>query len=304
MLKFDIIMEGLNFKSISFLIIICLTITHLAEAKTVNRIVAWVNDEIITEAEIDEAMNMLGSDITPQQMDRLRQDVLNKLIEEKIILQEAKRQEIKVSPGEVEETLDEVKKQFKSIDDFKKALEEEGLTEDDLRKEYEENLIKRELIDREINVVVSADELQQIREDSHYQIKVRHILVKTKPEAILILARLDKGEKFEDLAKNYSLDTATKNKGGMIDFFSQGKMVKEFSDASFALVRPGEISSIVETKFGFHIIQLIEKKELTDAELNEIVKIQESKIRQVKFKEEFANWMTKLKEKTYIKTKD
>lgn len=300
MLEFNL----MNFKSILFLIITNIIIFHLAEAKTVNRIVAWVNEDIITQSEIDKAMSMLGSDITPEQRDKLQQEVLNKLIEEKIILQEAKRQGIKVSPAEVEEALDEVKGQFKSIEDFKRAIKEEGLTEDDLRKQYEENLIKRELIDREINVVVSADEIKQMQSESSHQIKVRHILVKTKPEAILILARLDKGEKFEDLAKKYSLDTGSKNNGGMIDFFTQGKMVKEFSDAAFALKRPGEISGIVETKFGFHIIQLIEKKEVTEQELEAISKAQESKIRQAKFKEELTQWIAKLKEKAYIKIVD
>lgn len=291
----------MKFRAIVFLILISLTC--LAEAKTVNRIVAWINDEIITQAEIDKAMSMLGSDISPEQRDKLQQQVLDKLIEEKLILQEAQRQEIKVSAQEVEEELDKVKKQFKSIDDFKKAIKEEGFTEDDLRKEYEENLIKSELVDREVraNIQVSQEDLSLLRNENSHQINVRHILVKTKPEAILILARLDKGEGFEDLAKKYSIDPGSKDKGGMIGFFSRGKMVKEFSDAAFALRRPGEITGIVETKFGFHIIQLVEKKELTEKELDEIVKTNESKLRQAKFNEEFTKWINRLKEKSYIK---
>lgn len=282
--------------------IMSITIIHLAEAKTVNRIVAWVNEEIITQFEIDKAMSMLGEEITSEQMNELQHQVLDKLIEEKVILQEAKRQQITASVAEIEEVLDKVKRQFKSIEDFKKAINAEGLTEDDLRKEYEENLIKRELIDKEVwaNVAVSADEIRQIRNDS-LQIKVRHILVKTKPEALLILARLDKGQKFEELAKKYSIDSGNKNEGGIIDFFTKGKMIKEFSDAAFALRRPGEISGIVETKFGFHIICLVEKRELKDEELEEIVKNQEATLRQSKFNEEFTKWIDKLKKKTYIR---
>ncbi len=291
----------MKFRDMVFLIII--SITCLAEAKTVNRIVAWINDEIITQAEIDKAMSMVGSGLKPEQMDKLRQQVLDKLIEEKLILQEAKRQGIKVSAQEVEEELARVKSQFKSIDDFKKAIKEEGVTEDDLRKEYEENLIKGELVNSEVraNIQVSQEELSLVRNESAYQIKVRHILVKTKPEALLILARLDRGERMEDLAKKYSIDPGSKDKGGLLDFFSKGKMVKEFSEAAFALKRPGEISGIVETKFGFHIIQFVEKKELTEEELDEVVKTQESKLRQAKFNEEFTKWINKLKEKSYIK---
>ena len=219
----------MKFKYIVFLIIISITSfaeTCLAEIKTVNRIVAWINDEIITQREIDKAMSMLGSGIKPEQMDKLQQQVLDKLIEEKLILQEAKRQEIKGSAQELEEQLARVKSQFKSIDDFKKAIKEEGFTEDDLRKEYEENLIKGELVDREVraNVQVSQEELSQIRNESSYQIKVRHILVKTKPEAILILARLDRGERVEDLAEKYSIAPGNKDKGGLLDFFSKGML--------------------------------------------------------------------------------
>lgn len=293
----------MKFRCILFLIISSLTIIYIGEAKTINRIVAWVNDDIITQTDIDEAVSMLGAGITPDEMDKLRREVLDKLIEEKIILQEAYRQQIKVSPAEVEASLDSVKKQFKSIEDFKKAIKGEGLTEDDLRKEYEKNLIKRELINTEVwaNVHISLDELKHIKEDYAHQIKVRHILVKTKSEALLILARLDKGERFEDLAKKYSIDTGSKNKGGMIDFFTKGKMVKEFSDVAFSLRRPGEISGIVETKFGFHIIQLVEKKELTEKELEEVINLQEEKLKQARFKEEFTTWINKLKEKSYIK---
>ncbi|MFH1563625.1 MAG: peptidylprolyl isomerase [Nitrospirota bacterium] len=299
----------MKLRYIVFLIIInitCLAGACLAETKTVNRIVVWINDEIITKGEIDKAMSMLGSGISPEQMDKLQQQVLDKLIEEKLILQEAKRQEIKVSAQEVEDEIEKVKRQFKSIDDFKKAITEEGFTEDDLRKEYEENLTKSELVDREVraNIAVSQEELTQVRNENKHQIKVRHILVKTKPEAILVLARLDKGEHFEDLAKKYSIDKGNKDKGGLLDFFTKGKMVKEFSDAAFTLKRPGEITGIVETKFGFHIIQLVEKKELTEKELDEFVKTNESKLRQAKFNEEFTKWINKLKEKSYIKIRE
>lgn len=293
----------LKSKYIIFSLIITFTGGYLAEAKTVNRIVAWINEDIITQTEIDKAMSAIETNLTPEQMNKLQQQVLDKLIEEKLILQEAKRQKITISPAELEEALNKVKKQFKSINEFKKAIELEGLSEDDLRREYEESLIKKELVESEVwsNIQVSVDEIAQIRNEFSHQFKVRHILVKTKPEAILILARLERGEKFEDLAQNYSIDPGSKNKGGMIEFFTKSQMVKEFSETAFALKRPGEISGIVETKFGFHIIQLVEKKELDEEQLEEVVKTQETKLRQVKFNEEFTRWINKLKEKAYMK---
>ncbi len=83
-----------------------------------------------------------------------------------------------------------------------------------------------------------------------------HILVKTEKEANSILERLKKGEKFSNIAKQVSLCPSGK-KGGDLGAFSRGKMVKEFENAAFVLQK-GQISSIVKTKFGYHIIKRLE----------------------------------------------
>ena len=83
-----------------------------------------------------------------------------------------------------------------------------------------------------------------------------HILVKTEKEANIILERLRKGEKFANLAKQVSLCPSGK-RGGDLGTFGRGKMVKEFENAAFALQK-GQVSSIVKTKFGFHIIKRLE----------------------------------------------
>jgi peptidyl-prolyl cis-trans isomerase C len=90
------------------------------------------------------------------------------------------------------------------------------------------------------------------------RVRARHILVASEQEAKQIRARLDKGEKFEDLAKQYSLD-GSKDYGGDLGYFSAPEMVPEFSKAAFAL-KPGEISQPVKTDFGWHIIKLEDRK--------------------------------------------
>lgn len=90
------------------------------------------------------------------------------------------------------------------------------------------------------------------------RIRARHILVGTEKEAKDILARLDKGEKFEDLAKQYSLD-GSKDYGGDLGYFTAPEMVPEFSKAAFAL-KQGEISQPIKTDFGWHIIKLEDRK--------------------------------------------
>lgn len=97
------------------------------------------------------------------------------------------------------------------------------------------------------------------------RVHVRHILIaKTDTDARAkvdkLLADLKAGAKFEDLARAQSADTGSATKGGDLGLFTRGKMVKPFEDAAFALAQPGDLSDVVETQFGYHIIQLVERK--------------------------------------------
>ena len=112
------------------------------------------------------------------------------------------------------------------------------VTEEEMRKVYDEE----------------ASKLQQTE-----RVRARHILVGTEQEALDILARLEKGEKFEDLAKKYSLD-GSKEYGGDLGYFTAPEMVPEFSKATFAL-KVGETSQPVKTDFGWHIIFLEDRKQ-------------------------------------------
>ena len=103
-------------------------------------------------------------------------------------------------------------------------------------------------------------------------VKARHILIRVAPESSQedkkkawrkqkdILKRIQGGEEFEKLANEFSDDQGTKSKGGDLGFFPRGRMVKTFEDAVFAL-KPGEVSNVVETQFGYHIIKVDDHKE-------------------------------------------
>jgi parvulin-like peptidyl-prolyl isomerase len=94
------------------------------------------------------------------------------------------------------------------------------------------------------------------------EIKVKHILVKTLKEAESIKQRLSKGEKFADLAKKLSEDTRSKSKGGELGYFAKGQTDPAFEEKAFSL-KKGEVSSPVETQFGYHVIQLVDKRPIT-----------------------------------------
>lgn len=106
---------------------------------------------------------------------------------------------------------------------------------------------------------------QQARFHQPERVHTRHILIPLdSPEARAQAEALRKqalaGANFEELAKKYSKDLGSASKGGDLGLFTRGKMIKPFEDAAFALAKPGDISEVVETRFGFHVIQLVEKR--------------------------------------------
>ena len=126
---------------------------------------------------------------------------------------------------------------------------EAGLSEADYRRTIEADLLYDKLQDLFASQVPTSGE----------QVHARHILVETEEEAQAVLARLEAGEDFASLAKELSTDEATKEDGGDLGWFPRGVMVPEFEEAAFAL-QPGEISDIVQTSFGYHII-LVEERD-------------------------------------------
>jgi len=131
-----------------------------------------------------------------------------------------------------------------------RAMEaQSGFTEQDFRRLLETSLYREKLAEVIGATVPTMTE----------QIHARHILLATREEAEKALARLQNGEDFAKLAQELSTDTATKDKGGDLGWLPRGKMVAEFDEAAFAL-QPGQISGIVETQFGFHIIRVEERE--------------------------------------------
>lgn len=123
-----------------------------------------------------------------------------------------------------------------------------GLSEDQFR-DIIADLVLRDKVFEEITKDVPNEE---------EQVWARHILVETEAEAQDVLARLESGEDFAALAQEVSIDSGTADNGGDLGWFGRGRMVPEFEDAAFAL-EPGEISQPVETAYGYHIIQVLDK---------------------------------------------
>lgn len=254
------------------------------QAEVVEKVIAVVNGEIILHSELDSIVkpivvdnkNKFEGEEGKKKLKELKNDILNRMIEEKLIVQEAKEKNIEISKGEIENALKETKNKFTSESEFEKALKNQGMTLDRLKERVKENLMAQRLMGAEVKskVLVDDKEIEEFYKNHKDEfkepdkIRVSHILVKVKEKddeekalkkinEILSKLRVAEGAagKFAELAMEFSEDESTKEKGGNLGIVKKGDMVKEFEDAAFSL-KEEEFSNIVKTSLGFHIIKL------------------------------------------------
>ena len=204
------------------------------------------------------------------------------LIREQLILQSAKQVAVN-KREEYKKALNDFKQEQKrQLKDY-----EESLMIEMYLKEVQENFVfaKEEEIDEYYN-----EHKQDF--DSPIAVTAKHILVSTKEEAEVALNRIKKGEKFEEVAQEISTDTVSAKQGGLIGPFRRGELVKEFEDVVFNL-KKGEISNIVETPFGFHIITKVSEEKLQPIS-KDIAKVE---IKSIIERNKFEKWFEDAKNK-------
>jgi peptidyl-prolyl cis-trans isomerase SurA len=278
-------------RSIILLIGLLLLFSSLSTAQQIlDRIVAVVGDEIISDSELELQLtlyvNQMGIEVTSEaQKNQLKAEMLEQMVNDRVLLLAAQKDTtIEVSSKEVEESvkeqLDRVKSEF-TDEEFKAQLKAEGLTESELKKRYRKQTKEKMMTDRLIGsklsrVSVSTREVKDFYEtykdsipDQPEAVKLSHILLeigpssetldslKSRAERIRELAQ--SGEDFARLASAYS-DDPSGERGGDLGFFKKGDMIPKFEEVAFAL-DPGELSQVVETQFGYHIIKVEEKRD-------------------------------------------
>lgn len=185
-----------------------------------------------------------------------------------LLLDAAEKDGYTVTEEEKQHELENFKVYFQNDGDYKTYLQQTGMTEENLLKELENDLIINHYVLEKIDNLQPTDsELKVIFDDlkMNEQIKASHILVDTEEEAQEIIERIEKGEDFSSLAKELSTDLGSGANGGDLDYFNYAKMVQPFSEAAFAL-EIGEVSAPVQTDFGYHIIKLTDR--IVDEDIN------------------------------------
>lgn len=184
--------------------------------------------------------------------DRYGEAVIKELVYEKVL-----SKDYKITDKEVNAKFDELKAQMGA--NFQMALQSSGYkTEDDFKRALKLNMLQEKAAIADIKV--TDKELKEAYKNAKPEINARHILVADEKTAKEVKAKLDKGEDFAKLANQYSKDTGSAQKGGDLGWFGAGKMVPEFENAAYKL-KKNEISEPVKSQYGYHIIQLLDKKE-------------------------------------------
>ena len=221
-----------------------------------NAVAAIVNGEIIYVSDVEERYAAVPDYLKSQVS---KSFVLEGLIENALLLSEAKKNGISVSQQEFDEFWSEEQENIQAL------LESGTTTEEELVEAVNEYLTVQKLLDDVLfkDIPISEEEARAFFEenkDSIVQIRASHILLEAEEEAQQILGQLKEGADFSELAVKQSTDTASGALGGDLGYFGRGAMVKEFEDAAFALDL-NQLSEPVQTSFGFHIIKVTDKKE-------------------------------------------
>jgi peptidyl-prolyl cis-trans isomerase C len=256
-------------------------------------VVARVNGETINKAEFEKAIKNVegraGSAVPAEQRDRVYRGVLDQLVAYRLLMQETKTRTIDVPESDIDARIAQIKQQFPSEDVFKQTLTKQNMTVEQLREDAKNDMRVAKMLETEVNAKVAVqpqdvDTFYKQNPDKFQQgerVRASHILIRTgenpdakvkdaaRAKAADVLTQVKAGKDFAELAKQHSQDPGSAVKGGDLGFFQKGQMVGAFERAAFAL-KPGEVSDLVETPFGFHIIKLAEKQASRTVPIEEV----------------------------------
>jgi peptidyl-prolyl cis-trans isomerase C len=251
-------------------------------SKTQGPVVLKVNDKAYTAADLERE---IGQDIrrgSPGLQAFLatkdgQKQFVDRLLRQELLVQEAEKRKL----GDKPEVADQVTA-------------------------FRRQLLIRSLLQEEIGdkVKVEDKDVQEYYnshpdEFSGDQVHVRHILVPTEDEAKQILDRLAKNEPFEELAKKYSRDTQTAQKGGELNYFTREQMVPEFAKAAFAL-KPDEVGGPVKTAFGYHVIKMIDRKKGQPMTFDQVKDQLRQRLLEERQNARFTAWIAELEKSAKI----
>jgi parvulin-like peptidyl-prolyl isomerase len=228
--------------------------------------VAKVNDGKVSTAAFENRVRLLmlfgGMEVDP---DQYKGEVLNQLIDEEIMLQEAAKRGVKVDEKKFLADFamfeEQISAMFGGPEAYKAELSRVGITSSDIKEAFYVQFVQEGLLkDMVKDLTLTPEEVAAAQEQyaGYREIQASHILVATEAEAKDVIAKLAAGADLAELAKEVSLDPTAADNGGDLGFFGPGMMDPAFDEAAFAL-KKGETSAPVQSSFGFHVIKIIDE---------------------------------------------
>ena len=262
---------------------------------TKDSVVAKVGDTSISEEELQETL-----------FDQYGADALDTLITNRLIELEADKQKVTVSEEEIDDEVATLAESYGGETALEEAVTASGSTMEDVRNDIIIYLQTEKLLEPRIEI--TDEELQTYFDENKdtfataEQVQASHILVADEATAKEVKSKLDAGEDFSELAKEYSTDTTTAESGGDLGYFSSGDMVAEFEEVAFAL-GVNEISDPVKTEYGYHIIKVVDHQAAKEANFEDSKAEIKDTLMNDKMSTEYTTWLEELKEEYEITNK-
>lgn len=234
-------------------------ILSIAAATTIFGVAACSNDGASGDSKV--LVETSAGEVTQEDFyNELKKQPQSEQILKELVQYKVLSEKYEVTDKELDKEIEYLKSQFGGEEGFKNALEQSGIKgEDELR-----DVVKRNLVffkAQTEGIEASEEEMKKMYEEQYKveEVEARHILVKDEKTAKEVKQKLEDGGDFAKLAKEYSTDPGSKEKGGELGTFGRGQMVPEFEQAAFTL-EPGKISEPVKSQHGFHIIEVLDQK--------------------------------------------
>jgi len=298
-----------------------------ARAEVVDRVVAVVSNDVITLYELDNVVKSyierMGKSLGPEDRNRVveeaRKVVLNRMIDDLIIEQQARRAGIIVKEEDVMSSIaDLLARRNTKLEDFKEALAKEGSSFEEFKEETKKHLMKMRLAQREVRskIAVSEEEIGEYysRHRDIYEgkesIRLKQILIaipngadgetkkKLRMGAEEILKKLKAGEPFELMASRFSKGPEAQA-GGDLGFVEKGTMFPSVEEAAFRL-KEGELSEVVESPLGFHILKVVDRRGKGAKPLAVIREEIKNEITNEKMERKLQEWVQELRGKSFV----
>ena len=309
------------------LLLLLLAPAGSAVARTVEKVAAVVGDNVVLASEVEEKAAPLMADVSrlPDPDKRaaraaaLRREVLDRLIDEELILQQAADLKLSISSEQVDASIEEIKKQNNIDDDqLRDALKGQGMSMAHYRADIKRQLLRFRVINIAVGsrVNISDDEIKAYYErhmkgSANTQVRASHIFItipegadraaaeEKRAQAQKILERAKAGEDFAKLARELSEDAATRAEGGDLGFFGKDMLPKPIEELVFSM-QPGEIRGPVRADRGFHVIKMVDRKVKAPKPLDDVKDDIRMQLRQKDMERQTKNYLQELRKKTLV----